>query len=74
MNALKDRAYKADGWLEHKLRYEFANLKAKGKLRLLYRTLYAKPVAGQTTTFSTVQKVAGHSVSSIEPYAPHTYW
>ena len=53
------------------MRYEFANLKAKYQLRSLYRTQYAKPVAIKTTTVSTVQTVAGHSVLVIEPYTPH---
>ena len=52
------------------LRYEFAKLKAKYQLRLLYRTQYAKPVAGPTTTVSTVQTVAGQSVLVREPYTP----
>ena len=45
-------------------------MKAKGQLRLLYCTQYAKPVAGLTTTVSTVQTVAGHSVLVSEPYTP----
>ena len=45
-------------------------LKAKCLLRSLYRNKYAKPVADQTTTFSTVQTVAGHSVLTSEPYTP----
>ena len=52
------------------MRYEFAKIKAKRLLRLLYRTQYAKPVAGLTTTVSTVQTVAGHSVLVSEPYTP----
>ena len=45
-------------------------LKAKGQLSSLYRTQYAKPVAGPTTTVSTVQTVAGHSVLVSKPYTP----
>uniref|UniRef100_M4B8A5 Uncharacterized protein n=1 Tax=Hyaloperonospora arabidopsidis (strain Emoy2) TaxID=559515 RepID=M4B8A5_HYAAE len=70
MNALRASASKADVRLERKLRYEFAMLKAKGQLRSMYRTQYAKPVADPTTTVSTVQKVAGHSMLVREPYAP----
>ena len=70
MNALRASASKADVRLERKLRYEFAKLKAKGQLRSLYRTQYAKPVVGQTTTVSTVQAVAGHSVLVSEPCTP----
>ena len=70
MSALRSSASKADVRLERKLRYEFAKLKAKCQIRSLYRTQYAKPVAGQTTTVSTVQTVAGHSVLTIEPYTP----
>ena len=54
MNALRASASKADVRLERKLRYEFAKLKAKRQLRSLYRTQYAKPVVGQTTTVSAV--------------------
>ena len=70
VNARRDSASKADVRLERKLRYKFARLKAKGQLRSLYRNQYAKPVAGQTTTVSTVQTVAGHSVLTNEPYTP----
>ena len=61
---------KADVRLERKLCYELAKLKAKGQLRSLYRNQYAKPVAVPTTTVSTVQTVAGHSVLMSEPYNP----
>uniref|UniRef100_M4C5H6 Uncharacterized protein n=1 Tax=Hyaloperonospora arabidopsidis (strain Emoy2) TaxID=559515 RepID=M4C5H6_HYAAE len=70
MSALRSCASKADVRLERKLRYEFAKLKATGQVRLLYRTQYAKPVAGPTTTVSTVQTVAGHAVLVSEPYTP----
>ena len=68
MNALRASAFKADAQLERKLRA--VKLKAKGQLRSLYRTQYAKPVVGQTTTASTVQAVAGHSVLVSEPCTP----
>uniref|UniRef100_M4C6Q3 Uncharacterized protein n=1 Tax=Hyaloperonospora arabidopsidis (strain Emoy2) TaxID=559515 RepID=M4C6Q3_HYAAE len=68
VNARRASASKADVRLERKLRYKFARLKAKGQLRSLYRNQYAKPVAGQTTTVSTVQTVSGHSVLTSEPY------
>ena len=61
---------KADVRLERKLCYELAKLKAKALLRSLYRNQYAKPVAVPTTTGSTVQTVAGHSVLMSEPYTP----
>uniref|UniRef100_M4BBU9 Uncharacterized protein n=1 Tax=Hyaloperonospora arabidopsidis (strain Emoy2) TaxID=559515 RepID=M4BBU9_HYAAE len=70
MSALRSSASKADIRLERKLRYELAKLKTKGQLRSLYCTQYAKPVAGPTTTVSTVQTVAGHSVLVSEPYTP----
>ena len=70
MSALRSSASKADVRLERKLRYEFAKLKAEGQPRSLYRTQYAKPAAGPTTTVSTVQTVAGHSVLVSEPYTP----
>uniref|UniRef100_M4C2L2 Uncharacterized protein n=1 Tax=Hyaloperonospora arabidopsidis (strain Emoy2) TaxID=559515 RepID=M4C2L2_HYAAE len=70
MSALPSSASRADVRQERKLRYEFAKLKAKGQLRSLYRTQYAKTVAGPTTTVSTVQKVAGHSVLIGEPFTP----
>ena len=54
MSALRSSASMADVRLERKLRYEFAKLKAKGQLRSLYRTQYAKLVSGPTTTVSTV--------------------
>ena len=68
MNAVRARASKADVLLERALRYDFAKLKAKVQLRPMYRTRYAKPVAGQTSIYSTVQTVAGHSVLVREPY------
>uniref|UniRef100_M4B6N1 Uncharacterized protein n=1 Tax=Hyaloperonospora arabidopsidis (strain Emoy2) TaxID=559515 RepID=M4B6N1_HYAAE len=68
MNALRSSAFKADVRLECKLRFKFANLKAKGQLRSLYRNQYAKRVADQTV--STVQTVAGHSVLKSETYNP----
>ena len=70
MSALRPSASKADVRLERKLRYEFSKLKAKGQLRSLYRTQYAKPVAGPTTSVSTVQTVANQSVLVSEPYTP----
>ena len=70
MNALRAIASKADVRLEHRLRYEFAKLKAKCQLRSPYRNQYAKPVAGQTTTVSTVQTAVGLSVLTSEPYTP----
>ena len=71
MNSLRASASKAHVRLECKFRYEFAKLKAKGQLRSLYRTRYAKVVAGQTSTVSTVQTVAGHSVLVSERISPH---
>uniref|UniRef100_M4BZD2 Uncharacterized protein n=1 Tax=Hyaloperonospora arabidopsidis (strain Emoy2) TaxID=559515 RepID=M4BZD2_HYAAE len=68
MSALRSSASKADVRIESSLRYDFAKLKAKGQLRSLYRTQYAKPVDGPTTTVSTVQTFAGHLVSEL--YAP----
>uniref|UniRef100_M4BIM9 Uncharacterized protein n=1 Tax=Hyaloperonospora arabidopsidis (strain Emoy2) TaxID=559515 RepID=M4BIM9_HYAAE len=70
MNALRASASKPDVRFECKLRYKFAKMKAKTQLRSPYRNQYAKPVAGQTTTVSTVQTVAGHSVLTNEPYTP----
>ena len=70
MSALRSSASNVDVRLERKLCYEFDKVKEKGQLSLLYRTQYAKPVAGPTTTVSTVQTVAGHSVLVIEPYTP----
>ena len=70
MSSLRSSASKAYLRLERKLHYEFAKLKAKGQLRSLYPTQYAKPVAGPTTTVSTVQTVAGHSVLVSDPYTP----
>ena len=70
MSALRSSASKADVQLERKMCYEFAKLKGKGQLRVLYRTQYTKPVAGQATTVSTVQTVAGHSVLVRESYTP----
>ena len=70
MSSLRSSASKADVRLDRKLRYEFAKLKAKAQLRSLYRTQYAKTVAGPTTTASTLQKVAGHSVLMGEPFTP----
>uniref|UniRef100_M4BSX8 Uncharacterized protein n=1 Tax=Hyaloperonospora arabidopsidis (strain Emoy2) TaxID=559515 RepID=M4BSX8_HYAAE len=70
MSSLRSSVSKADVRLERKLRHEYAKLKAKGHLRSLYRNHYAKPVAGQTTTVSTVQTVACHSVLTSEPYTP----
>ena len=70
MNVFRASASKADIRLERKLLYEFAELKAKDQLRSLYRNQYAKPVAGQTTTVSAVQKVAGHSALASELYIP----
>ena len=45
-------------------------MKVKGQLCSLYRTWYAKPVAGQTFSVSAVQTVARHSVFVREPYNP----
>ena len=70
MSSLRPSAFTADVRLERKLRYEFAKLKSKGQLRSLYRTQYEKPFAGPTTTASSVQTVAGHSVLVSEPYTP----
>ena len=70
IGALRSSASKTDDRLERKLLYEFAKLKAKGQLRSLYRTQYAKPVSGPTTAVSTVQIVAGHLVLVSEPYTP----
>ena len=70
MSALGSSASKDDIRLERKKLYEFAKIKANGQLRSLYRTQYEKPVAGPTTTVSTVQTVAGHSVLVSKPYTP----
>ena len=70
MSALRSSASKADVRLERKLRYEFTKRKAKGQICSLYRTRYAKPVAGPTNTVLTVQTVAGHSMLVREPYTP----
>ena len=70
MNALRASASKPDVRFECKLRYKFAKMKAKTQLRSPYRNQYAKPVAGQTTTVSAVQKVAGHSALASELYIP----
>ena len=60
MSVFRSSASKAYARLERKLRYELGKLNVKGQLRSLYRTQYAKPVAGTTATVSTVQTVAGH--------------
>ena len=67
MNAVQASASKADVRLARKLRYEFAKMKAKVQLHSLYRNQYEKPVAGQTTTVSTLRTVAGHPVLLSEP-------
>uniref|UniRef100_M4BAT4 Uncharacterized protein n=1 Tax=Hyaloperonospora arabidopsidis (strain Emoy2) TaxID=559515 RepID=M4BAT4_HYAAE len=68
MNALRARVTKADVCLDRQLCYKFTKLKGKGQLRSLYLTQSAKPIAGQSSTVSTVQTVAGHSVLVSEPY------
>ena len=70
MSALGSSASKDDIRLERKKLYEFAKIKANGQLRSLYRTQYEKPVAGPTTTVSTVQTVAGQTVLVSGPYTP----
>ena len=67
MNALRARVTKADVCLDRQLCYKFTKLKGKGQLRSLYLTQSAKPIAGQSSTVSTVQTVAGHSVLVSEP-------
>ena len=74
MNALRASASKAGVRLECKLPYEFAKLKAKGQLHSLYRTQYAKLVAGQTTTVFDCEDSRGSLGIGKRAVHPHTYW
>uniref|UniRef100_M4BW59 Uncharacterized protein n=1 Tax=Hyaloperonospora arabidopsidis (strain Emoy2) TaxID=559515 RepID=M4BW59_HYAAE len=74
MSTLRSSASKADVRLERKLRYEFAKLKAKGQLRSLYRTQYAKTSCWSNHNCFDYAGSRGSLDVDERALHPHTYW